>query len=187
MVLSDKTILEYLTDGGLEITPFESNNLGPNTVDLTLADECLIYLGKKPLDCKQPNKTTSLHSYKNLEDENHWVLQPGELYLFATAERVAINARNVCGTVCGKSSLGRLGMQIHMTAGFIDTGFIGNITLEVTVVKPLKIYAGMKICQIKFEKCTTSVNTTYPEKKGSKYLDQKGVQESLMHKNFADK
>lgn len=192
MVLSDKTILNYLQDGGLEIDPFDINRLNPNTVDLTLNSKGLLYKNKQmwseifdrlvfmPLDCKQENEVQQQLILEN----DGLILEPNELYLFSTNEKISINARNICGQICGKSSLGRLGIQIHMTAGFIDTGFSGNITLEITVVKPVIVYANMPICQVRFDKCTESVMNTYKEIKSSKYKNSIGTISSRMNKNF---
>jgi dCTP deaminase len=84
----------------------------------------------------------------------------------------------------GKSSLGRLGLDIHVCAGFIDTGFEGSLVLEMRVIKPLKIYPNMKICQIKFEYVEGEIMESYDKKTTSKYHKQSGVVASKMYENF---
>ena len=117
--------------------------------------------------------------------EHGFLLKPGEVYLYAVNERIGVKG-NIRAKVEGKSSLGRLGLFIHVTAGFIDTGFEGSLVLELVATRPIMIYPNMKICQIEFARVEGEINETYDQKAGSKYHNQTGVQESLMHKNFTD-
>jgi dCTP deaminase len=84
----------------------------------------------------------------------------------------------------GKSSMGRLGLFVHVTAGFVDTGFQGSLVLEMVATIPIKIYPNQKICQIEFVRVEGEFLETYDQKEGSKYMNQTGAQESKMHKNF---
>lgn len=177
MILSDQVILRELKAGNIVISPFKQEYLNPNSVDLTLAPTCKVYVDT-PLDCRGVNNTAEF-----VIPESGYVLQPGQLYLYACNERIGVK-KNVCATVMGKSSLGRLGLDIHVCAGFIDTGFEGSLVLEMRVVKPLRIFPNMKICQIKFERVEGEVIESYDQKNGSKYHNQTGVQESLNYKNY---
>ena len=177
MILSDKTILGELHWGNIIISPFNKDHLNPNSVDLTLAPQFKRYI-PDVLDPRQPNPTEDF-----VIPEEGYVLQPGEVYLYACNERIGVK-NNIRAKVEGKSSLGRLGLFIHVTAGFIDTGFEGSLVLELVATRPIRIYPNMKICQIEFAQVTGEILETYDQKKGSKYMNQQGVQESLMHKNF---
>ena len=130
------------------------------------------------LDCKQQN-----HFIEKEMPEDGLILMPGELYIYSCNEKIG-NKNNICSTVMGKSSLGRLGLDIHICAGFVDTGFVGSLVLEMRVIHPLKVYPNQKICQIKFERVEGEFNQTYDQKPESKYMNQVGAQESLMNKNF---
>lgn len=177
MVLSDKTILNEIAAGNIIIDPLTPAYVNPNSVDLTLAPEFKIY---KPgiLDPRQPNPTEEFTI-----PEEGYVLQPGEVYLYACRERIGVK-NNICATVMGKSSLGRLGLDIHICAGFIDTGFEGSLVLELRCVRPIRVYPNMKICQLKFERVEGEVLESYDRKAGSKYMNQTGVTASKMHLNF---
>lgn len=177
MILSDKTILHEMHWGNIIIDPFNPEHLNPNSVDLTLAPQFKRYV-LDVLDPRQPNITEDFEI-----PESGYVLQPGEVYLYACNERIGVK-NNIRAKVEGKSSLGRLGLFVHVTAGFIDTGFEGSLVLELVATRPIIVYPNMKICQIEFAQVTGEIMETYDQKKGSKYMNQKGVQESLMHKNF---
>jgi dCTP deaminase len=121
--------------------------------------------------------------------EGHGVLlEPGRVYLYRCNERIGCKG-NIRAKVEGKSSLGRLGLFVHVTAGFIDPGFEGSLVLELVATQPVRIYPNMKICQVEFAYVQGEIAETYDMKAGSKYHGQTGVQESLYHKNFdnADK
>lgn len=177
MILSDKTILQEMEKGNIIISPFVEKHINPNSVDLTLAPGFKIY---EPgvLDSRKANPVIQLTI-----PEKGYTLQPGQVYLYAVNERIGVKG-NIRAKVEGKSSLGRLGLFIHVTAGFIDTGFEGSLVLELVATRPVIIYPNMKICQIEFARVEGEINETYDQKAGSKYHNQTGVQESLMHKNF---
>ena len=177
MILSDKTILQEMEKGNIIISPFIEKHINPNSVDLTLAPEFKIYQDAI-LDPRKPNPVVEL-----IIPEEGYVLKPGQVYLYAVNERIGVKG-NIRAKVEGKSSLGRLGLFIHVTAGFIDTGFEGSLVLELVATRPVIVYPNMKICQIEFARVEGEINETYDQKVGSKYHNQTGVQESLMHKNF---
>lgn len=177
MILSDTHILENLKTGAIVIDPFNVENLNPCSVDLTIAPDYKVY-SKDILDVKEHNKTY------DLKMEGHGVLlEPGRVYLYRCNERIGCKG-NIRGKVEGKSSLGRLGLFVHVTAGFIDPGFEGSLVLELVATQPVRIYPGMKICQVEFAYVQGEIAETYDLKAGSKYHGQTGVQESKYHLNF---
>jgi dCTP deaminase len=177
MILSDRSILQERDRGNIIIDPFNPLHLNPNSVDLTLFPEFKTYTAGV-LDPRKPNPTV----HRLIPDEG-FTLQPGEVYLYACNERIGVK-NNIRAKVEGKSSLGRLGLFIHVTAGFIDTGFEGSLVLELVATRPIIVYPNMKICQVEFARVEGEILETYDQKAGSKYHGQTGVQESLMHKNF---
>lgn len=187
MILSDSSILKEIKEGNIVISPFNIQHLNPVSVDLTLAPKFKVYSKRyeawkilRPLDPKQPNPVLEFEV-----TEEGFVLEPGEVYLYSCNERIGVK-KNICATIMGKSSMGRLGLDIHISAGFVDVGFEGSLVLEMRVVRPLRVYPNQKICQIKFEYIEGEVLEPYDKKSGSKYMNQSGVQESLMYKNFID-
>jgi len=210
MILSDKTILQEMEAGNIIISEFKQEHLNPNSVDLTLAPLMKIY-PKKYINVNSYNElpnyikessissaTTSFeYRYEKPLDprekqeiiefiipDEGFVLVPNEVYLYACNERIGCK-KNICAQVQAKSSLGRLGLDIVIgPAGFIDTGFEGSLVLELRATRPIIVYPNMKICQIKFERVEGDILESYDAKSGSKYMNQVGVQESLMHKNF---
>jgi dCTP deaminase len=177
MVLSDKTILREIREGRIIIEPFNQEYLNPVSVDLTLAPTFKIYT-EEVLDPKKPNATKEFTI-----GEQGAVLEPGEVYLYACNERIGVKG-NIRAKVEGKSSLGRLGLFVHVTAGFIDPGFEGSLVLELVATKPIRIYPNMKICQVEFAYVEGHIAEPYDKKPGSKYHGQTGVQESKYHENF---
>ena len=188
MILGDKAIKEYLAQGK-GVIGYKKEYINPNSVDLTLNENYAIYRNSR-LDCRAENEVIKLKMDDSL------LLMPGLLYLATTNETLdlspmdyekllckAHHQKTICARVEGKSSLGRLGLYIHITAGWIDSGFKGSLVLELTVVQPLRVYPNMKICQIAFME-SSLVDAPYGEKKGSKYQGQTGAQESKMHENF---
>lgn len=177
MILADSMILIELKFGGIVVSPFDRSKLGPNSVDLTLNKNFRTYKSGL-LDVKKDNPTI-----EGEFPEEGFILQPNELYLGMTNERIGCHG-TICANVEGKSSLGRLGIKAHITAGFIDTGFEGNIVLEIEVFKPIRIYPNMPICQVKFQRVEGTVLEPYNKKVTSKYNNQSEVLASRMHLNF---
>lgn len=176
MILADKRIKKEIANGNIIISPFDEKYLNPNSVDLTLNPIGKIY-NSAVLDVRKENTTTDF-----IIPEEGYVLQPGKVYLYACNEKIGVKG-NLAAKVEGKSSLGRLGLFVHVTAGWIDSGFEGSLVLELVASQHIKIYPNMKICQIAFYE-TTEVETGYDKKEGSKYMNQEGVVASKMYKNF---
>ena len=177
MVLSDRMITRKLSEGAIVIEPFDKKYLNPVSVDLTLAPTFKVYK-EGVLDPRIQNETETF----TITDEG-FVLEPGEVYLYACNERIGVKG-NIRAKVEGKSSLGRLGLFVHVTAGFIDPGFEGSLVLELVATRRVKVYPNMKICQVEFAFVEGEIGESYDKKKGSKYHNQEGVQESLYYKNY---
>lgn len=141
-MLTGDRILQAIDEGDITITPFDKSRINPNSYNLTLNPELLVY-SDEILDFKKKNNTKKLQI-----PESGLVLYPNTLYIGRTNEK--------CGTdkfiplLNGRSSVGRLGICIHITAGFGDIGFDGTWTLEITVVKPVRIYPNIEICQVSY-------------------------------------
>ena len=171
MILSGKEIKNKI---GKEIIidPFNEKQLNPNSYNLKLHNEMLVY-DEDILDMKKENKVSKITI-----PEDGLILEPGKLYLGRTLEYTA--TENYVPMLEGRSSIGRLGLFIHVTAGFGDVGFKGYWTLEIFCVQPIKIYAGVEICQIYYH----SIEGDYDKYSSGKYQDNIEVQPSLLYKDF---
>jgi dCTP deaminase len=171
LILSGKEI-ERRLNRDIVIEPYEKKLLNPNSYNLRLSDELLVY-SSMPLNMKEPNDTKKI-----IIPETGYLLQPGVLYLGRTLEYT--ETYNLVPMLEGRSSIGRLGMYVHITAGFGDVGFKGYWTLEISVIHPLIIYPKVQICQIFYH----IVEGEITEYKSGKYQGNKGVQPSLLYKDF---
>ena len=187
MVLSDRTIRRLLAEGRIEIDPLDESLIQPSSVDVR-ADRFfrVFHNARYPfIDVKQP--MDDLTELVEVEDDQAFILHPGEFVLGSTLERVRL-PNDLVARLEGKSSLGRLGLLIHSTAGFIDPGWNGQVTLELSNVSnlPITIYPGMKIGQVSFVQLTEPAESPYGSGDlGSKYQDQKGPVPSRYWQNFA--
>lgn len=186
MILSDRTIKKEIADGRIIIEPYDERSIQPSSVDLRLDRYFRVFRNHalSHIDVKQ--NLEELTELVEANDEDPFILHPGEFVLGSTAERVAIPA-DLVGRIEGKSSLGRLGLLIHTTAGFVDAGWDGQLTLEFSNVAslPITLYPGMKIGQISFIQMTTEADNPYGTGKlGSKYQGQKGPRPSRYWENF---
>jgi dCTP deaminase len=177
MILSDKKILEEIKFKNIVIRPFDRRNLGSNSYDVHLGEWLSVY-DDEILDAKKHNKVTHFRIPKE-----GYVLLPTKLYLGVTEEYTETFV--YVPFLEGKSSVGRLGIDIHATAGKGDVGFKNNWTLEISVKQPVRIYAGMPIGQLIYFKVEGKVLTPYNKKASAKYnrKTRKPV-ESMMWKNF---
>ncbi len=156
----------------IKIEPFSESALNPNSYNLKLHNELLVY-DEMYLDMKAENKTKTI-----VIPEEGLLLQPGKLYLGRTVEYT--ETQNYVPMLEGRSSIGRLGLYIHVTAGFGDLGFKGYWTLEIHCVEPIKIYPGVQICQIYYH----TVEGDYENYSSGKYQNNKGIQPSLLYKEL---
>lgn len=154
------------------IRPFDRKKLNPNSYNLTLAPELLVYQDLE-LDMKKPNPTEKI-----IIPPEGLVLRPGKLYLGRTLEYT--ETHNLVPMLEGRSSVGRLGMFVHVTAGFGDIGFCGYWTLEISVIQPVRIYAGVEICQIFYH----TVLGNFEPYRSNKYQNNEGIQPSLLYLDF---
>lgn len=171
MLLTKSGIVEALENGHIEIDPFNPSQLNPNSYDLRLAKHVIRY-APGIIDAAEPMELI----HEEITEEG-LVLEPGELYLMATQE-VTKSPKYVPG-IEGRSSIGRLGVNVHATAGFGDVGFHGTWTLEVSAIRPVRIYAGMRICQVFFEDCS---KLCPGDKYEGKYNGQREPRESQIYK-----
>ena len=171
MILSGKEILKHI---GKEIVidPFDEKRINPNSYNLSLHNELLIYENQL-LDMKTPNPTSKLQI-----PEEGLLLDPNRLYLGRTNEYT--KTEGYIPMLEGRSSTGRLGLFIHVTAGFGDVGFAGYWTLEIFCVQPIVIYPDAQVCQIYYHTIDGDFDMEY---KG-KYQNNKGIQPSLMYEDF---
>lgn len=176
MILSDTRILEEIEKGTISIVPFQRNCLGSNSYDVHLGSVLAKY-DKEVLDAKAHNTIT----YFDIPEEGY-VLQPNEFYLGVTMEYTETHAH--VPFLEGKSSTGRLGIDIHATAGKGDVGFCGNWTLEISCKMPVRIYKGMPIGQLIYFPVEGAIEEKYNDKQNAKYSHQPNKPvESMMWKN----
>jgi dCTP deaminase len=176
MILSDTRILEEIEKGTIKIVPYNREDLGSNSYDVHLGKDLARYVDKE-LDAKKHNKI----EHFEIPDEGY-VLQPHEFYLGVTEEYTETHAH--VPFLEGKSSTGRLGIDIHATAGKGDVGFCGNWTLEISVKQPVRVYKGMPIGQLIYFPVDGEIEVKYNEKKNAKYSGQiNRPVESMMWKN----
>ncbi len=177
MILSDTKILEHIKSGEIVITPFDIANMGGNSYDVHLSNHFAQYIDKE-IDAKKHNQVNHFDI-----PEKGFVLQPGELYLGSTLEYTETHIH--VPFLEGKSSTGRLGIDIHATAGKGDVGFCGFWTLEISTSIPVRIYPNMPIGQLIYYKVEGHVERLYNKKINAKYNDQKNLpKESMMWKNL---
>ena len=172
MILSGKEILKNIKEKKIVIEPFDESKVNPNSYNLTLSDELLVYENDL-LDMKIPNKTKKIKI-----PEEGLILEPNKLYLGRTNEFT--KTEKFVPMLEGRSSTGRLGLFIHVTAGFGDIGFARYWTLEIFCVQPIKIYPNTQICQIYYH----DILGEYDLYKSGKYQNNTGIQPSLMYKDF---
>jgi dCTP deaminase len=185
MILSDRDIRDRILKGDIAVTSPGNDhlaNIGPSSLDLRLGRFFKVYnhSAQAILDPKNPETFKDAARMIEIEDENTpFVVQPGEFILGVTLEKIKISD-DLVARVEGRSSLGRLGIIIHSTAGFVDAGFEGTITLEITNINrmPVALYPGMRVCQLAFEQMSSRAEVPYHKKKSSKYQGQVYPEES---------
>ncbi|HEY7268942.1 MAG TPA: dCTP deaminase [Dehalococcoidia bacterium] len=188
MVLSDKSIREEIAGGKLVIDPFEDTLVQPASVDLRLGREFRVFRNYRLPFIDVKKEMPELTEVESIDEGTPFILHPGEFVLAVTLERVAIPDYLV-GRLDGKSSLGRLGLIVHSTAGFVDPGFQGRLTLELTNVAnlPITLYYSMPVSQISFSRLSTPAEKPYGAgATGSKYQGQTGPEPSRYFLNYRD-
>ena len=172
MILSGKEIKKQVKEGSIAIDPFTDDQINPNSYNLRLHPDLLVY-DNDILDMREKNSASPL-----VIPEDGLLLEPHKLYLGRTVERTSTD--KYVPMLEGRSSVGRLGLFIHITAGFGDIGFDGFWTLEIFCVQPIRIYSGLEICQIFYH----TIDGDFDLYRSKKYQSNKGVQPSMLYKDF---
>jgi dCTP deaminase len=184
VVLSDRTIRRLLDESRIEIEPFDAALIQPSSIDVRVDRHFRVFHNARYpyIDVRQP--MDDLTEAVTVEEDRPFILHPGEFVLGQTLERVTL-PNDLVARLEGKSSLGRLGLLIHSTAGFVDSGFSGNLTLELSNVAnlPITIYHGMPIGQISFMRMDGPVENPYGSR-GNKYQGQVEPTPSRFYLNF---
>ncbi len=192
MILSDRTLRERLAAGDIVIDPLDESLIQPSSIDVRISHLFRVFRNHTAgaidvkIDQGAMTELVEMPVDEHGVGDDAFMLHPGEFVLGSTFERVAV-PNDLVGRVEGKSSLGRLGLLIHSTAGFIDAGFDGHITLELANVAslPITLYPGMKIGQVSFMQMTTPADNPYGQgASGSKYQGQHGPTPSRYFENF---
>ncbi len=186
MILSDRDIRAAITAGRIVIDPFVPEAVQPSSVDLHLDRRFRVFRNSRYpfIDVREPQP--DLTELVQIDRDQPFILHPGEFVLGSTLERVAL-PDDLVARLEGKSSLGRLGLLIHSTAGYVDPGWDGNLTLELSNVAnlPITLYYGMKIGQISFQRMSSPVEVAYGDERiGSRYRGQRDPTASLYHRDF---
>ena len=186
MVLSDRSIREAIQAGRITIDPLGDDCIQPSSVDLHIDQYFRVFRNHSHavIDVREPQE--DLTELIDVGTDRPMILHPGEFMLGSTHERVAIPA-DIVARLEGKSSLGRLGLLIHSTAGYVDPGWVGNLTLELGNVArlPIALYPGMKIGQISFHRMSSTVEQPYGSKElRSRYQGQTQPTASAIHVDF---
>lgn len=188
VILSDRTLREQIEAGRICIDPLGPNAIQPSSIDVRIDNMFRIFRNhdRRVIDVKED--LSDLTEIVEVDNGEAFVLHPGEFVLASTLEAISL-PDDLVARIEGKSSLARLGLLIHSTAGFIDPGFSGHITLELANVAtlPITLYPGMKIGQISFQHMTTPADVPYGSSAiGSKYQGQRGPTPSRYFENFRD-
>jgi dCTP deaminase len=183
LILSDRDIRKQIDSGRLVIEPFDPNMIQPSSVDLRVDRTFRIFANTRYpyIDVRRPME--DLTEEVHVKDDEAFILHPGEFVLGSTLERVTL-PDDLVARIEGKSSLGRLGLLIHSTAGFVDAGWSGHLTLELSNVAnlPITIYPGMKIGQLCLFEMTSPAERPYGDR--GKYQGQRGPTPSRFFEDF---
>lgn len=185
MILSDVDLQKEIKNRRVIISPFNLSSIQPASYDVTLGDQFRIFKNtqKAYLDVKED--FSEFMELIKIPKGKPLIIHPREFLLGTTVEKVKL-PDDIVAQLMGRSSIGRLGIIVHATAGFIDPGFEGHITLEMTNVAniPIALYPGMRIGQISFTRMSSPAKNPYSPKRGSKYSGQKGPTVSRVWRDF---
>lgn len=182
-VLSDKHIKERINNGTLTIKNYNEDNISVASVDLRLGEEFRVFKHTEVTHI-DPNDSIQedIMEYVKKENGKPFIIHPGELILGSTMEYIKMPP-DLVARLDGRSSMARLGIIIHSTAGSVDPGFEGQLTLEIANISkvPVCLYPGTRICRITFDELSSKSERPYNERKNSKYVGQKGPQMSRIN------
>jgi len=186
MILSDRDIKQAIRSGHVKVEPdvdLALRHIHASSMDLHLGNTFKLYEHSKfaVLDPKKPESFIGNMRTITIAEGESFIVQPGEFILGVTQEKITV-PDDLVVRVEGRSSLGRLGIIVHSTAGFVDPGFSGTITLEISNLNrlPVALYPGMRVCQLAFEMMSSKADTPYSRKPGSKYQGQMMPEESRL-------
>ena len=180
MILSDTDILLGVETGRIGVEPFEASHVQPASLDLRIGSHFKVFQRPNPSSPRvlDPwvDDLSQLMVEMTLRPDESFTLHPGDFALATTMEYVKL-PHDIVGRVDGRSSIGRFGLIVHSTAGFIDPGFEGQITLELANLNawPVRLHPGKRVCQISFHAMTTPAAHPYGPARGSKYQGQTGA------------
>jgi|SRR6266508_3693341 len=186
MLLSDRDLIDQIKNGRLQLEPYESSLIQPSSIDVRLDRWFRVFNNTKYTHIDPSEQQDELTTLVEVPDEESFVLHPGEFVLASTLEVVTL-PDDLAGRLEGKSSLGRLGLLTHSTAGFIDPGFSGHVTLELSNVAnlPITLWPGMKIGQLCIFRLSSPAEHPYGSSVyGSRYQGQRGPTPSRSWKNW---
>ena len=188
MVLSDRTIKEELSKGRIVIDPLGEGCIQPASVDVHLDRRLLVFRNSRRAYIDVRQDMSDLTEMVEIDGDVPFILHPGEFVLGNTQEHIEL-PDDLVARLEGKSSLGRIGLLIHSTAGYVDPGWKGNLTLELSNVAnlPVTLYLGMKIGQLSYLRLSTAADNVYGSAAlGSKYQGQTDPTASRMYRDFVD-
>ena len=187
MVLSDRSIKEEIAKGRLIIQPVSDDDIQPASVDVHLDRKLIVFRKRDGADCIDVKRDhRDLSDIVELEEDTPFFVEPGEFVLASTLEDIAL-PDDIVGRLEGKSSLARIGLLMHSTAGYVDPGWQGHLTMQLTNVSrfPISLYHGMKIGQLSLLRLTTPAERLYGDAGlGSKYQGQVDPTASRFHRDF---
>ena len=186
MVLSDRDIRAEIAAGRIVIDPYTPEAVQPSSIDLHLDRRFRVFRNSRYPYIDVREEQPELTELVEIAGDEPFILHPGEFVLGSTLELVGL-PDDLVARLEGKSSLGRLGLLIHSTAGYVDPGWEGNLTLELSNVAnlPITLYDGMKIGQISFQRLSSPVEVAYGDSRlGSRYRGQRDPTASLYHRDF---
>jgi dCTP deaminase len=186
VILSDRDIREQIQAGRITIDPYLPEAVQPASVDLHLGNRFRVFRNNRTAVIDPRQEQPDLTELVEIGGDEPFILHPGEFVLGATYERVGL-PDDIVARLEGRSILGRLGLLIHSTAGYVDPGWEGTLTLELSNVAnlPIKLYDGMKIGQISFQRLSSAVEVAYGDARhGSRYRGQTDPTASLYHRDF---
>lgn len=186
MILSDTEIASEVHYGDLEVTPFEESNIQPASLDIRLGNEFRRFTTTQPVNPLEDDPEEITEKY-DVPDGETFRIYPGEFALATTKEELEL-PDYLLANVEGRSSWGRWGIMVHITAGLADPGYGGEITLELKNVNqmPIDLPAGYPICQFVFKTLKEPCKRPYGEERGSQYQGQSGAQPARLHRGESD-
>lgn len=188
-ILSDETIKKYLDENIIVINPLDDERqIQPSSIDMRLGDEFKVFkvIRQPYIDPKDSNEVGEYMESIVVDEGDAFIIHPNEFALATTYEYVKV-PRDLVARVEGRSSMGRLGVTMHVTAGYIDPGFEGRITLEISNIgaMPVALYPGQRVCQIVFETMTTPSKIPYGHpNRNSKYMGQIKPESSRIKQDY---